>query len=338
MEPKIVAYISCGITLVFTLVTLFLLLFGWIHKNRISEYNSHAAIFFYISVGALGFLTFLKPIRKTFSILFPKNAKNLQTRTNNNMANMKTRFTNNLFKFNNASAKFKSNIKTRAASVASAASAATVNGATSAVTNANRLGSTAWARATNLKRGAKSRLQVGGDSSPVDLTPLQEMLQEGIPPFSNLVGVVSIRDLIVPNNILTVILAITFGLFLLLVAITHLFPTWNPINIERGESNKLSYIATTLLAGLIIYMTISIFGGASKGFAHLSEGHTFLTVIATIFKVIIILFIAMCSCGPAIAIIQPEVNLNMIISKMPSDTIAKIRSYFKNVGAAEANL
>ena len=34
MEPKIVAYISCGITLVFTLATLIFLLFGWIHKKK----------------------------------------------------------------------------------------------------------------------------------------------------------------------------------------------------------------------------------------------------------------------------------------------------------------
>ena len=221
-------------------------------KKKISEYNSHAAIFFYISVGVLGILTFWKPIQ----ILYD------------------------------------------------------------------------WVQKS--KDSAMQRSMIGGffgSQSLGDLTPLQEMLQEGIPPFSNLVGVVSIRDLIVPNNILSIISLVIVFLFLLLIAITHFFGINTSINTVKKEYKKLSYIATVLLAGLTIYMIISIVGGVSKGFTHLSEGHTFLTVIATFFKVFIILLIAVCSCGPAIGIIQPEVNLNMLRSKMPREIFAKITKF-----------
>lgn len=321
MEPKIVAYISCGITLVFTLVTLFLLLFGWIHKNRISEYNSHAAIFFYISVGALGFLTFLKPIRKTFSIFTSK-----KDRAGSNMVG-------------GTFASKASNLRNASLNVAASAAASTRNFSQKA-SNLRNASSNAFDKTT--RYFGKRALDVirpfrGKATKSGDFTPLQQMLQEGIPPFSNLVGVVTIRDLIVPNNILTIILTIAFGLFLLLVAIPHLFGnTNNSNNIEKGESKNLSYIATALLAGLIIYMIISLFGGASKWFTHLSEGHTFLTVIATFFKVFIILLIAVCSCGPAIGIIQPEVNLNMLKSRMPADTLDSLKKFAGRVGAAEA--
>lgn len=256
MVPKVIPYISCSITLVFTLATLFYLGLGWIHKDKISEYNSHTSIIFYIFVGVLGFLTFYKPIQILYD--WVQKSKNYTI------------------------------------------------------------------------RGSMSGGFLG--SQPLgDLRPLQEMLQEGIPPFSNLVGVVTIRDLIVPNYILSIIGFVIAFLFLLLIAITHFFGINNSINIVKKEYKKLSYIATVLLAGLTIYMIISIAGVASKGFTHLSEGHTFLTVIATFFKVFIILLIAVCSCGPAIGIIQREVNLNMLKNNMPPAIITNIKTFVKSL-------
>lgn len=275
LNPKIVAMISCGITVVFTLATLFFLLLGWIHKNRISEYNSHSAIIFYISIGALGFLTFLKPIRTIFSIVFGS----IKTRATSTMTNMSNRFGSATSNINTAS----TTIKNRA----------------------TNFGSNVADKFKNFRR---RKPMVGGSG---DLT---EILQASIPPFSNLVGIVSIRDLIVPNNILTIILTIVFVIFLALVGI----PYFNNNNSSGQQLNKgLSKIATVLFTCVIIYIILSIFGWISKGFTHLSEGNTLLKVFSSIFKVSTIIFIAALSSIVAYGIVQPEVNIDIIITRLP---------------------
>ena len=274
MEPKVIAMISCGITVVFTLATLFFLLLGWIHKNRISEYNSHSAIIFYICIGALGFLTFLKPIQTIISIA----SGSIKTRANSMMTNMNNRF-----------GSARSNINTASTAIK------------------NRDTNFRFNVADKFKNFRRNKPIVGGSGN------LTKILQDSIPSFSNLVGIVSIRDLIVPNNILTIILTMAFAVFLALVGL----PYFNNNSSSQQLNKGLSKIATVLFICVIIYIILSFLTSLSKGFTHFSEFHTILEIFANIFKVSTIIIIAALSCVIAYGIVQPEVNIDMIITRLP---------------------